>query len=120
MKIWKLSGQLRKAHTRPCESIKMCIGGSFDIIFLCTNMRIEAKRASYHIEIKRKDLETRRWSYEENTKVVRQLRKAHTRVRESIKMFISGSWCVNQICTPKKEHVWNKDNNITTRFVPSI
>ena len=34
------------------------------------------------MELINQDIETQRWSYEENTKVVRQLRKAHTRARE--------------------------------------
>ena len=78
----KVVRQLRKAHTRARDENKMLIGTSCDIGFLCSNMRIEALRASYLMEFKNKDFETHRWSYEENSKVVRQLRKAHTRARE--------------------------------------
>ena len=60
----------------------MFIGGLCDIGFLCSNIGIEPNEASYHIELTNEDLETQRASYEENTKVVPQLRKAHTRARE--------------------------------------
>ena len=50
---------------------------------ICSNMRIEAYGASYHMEFKNKDFETQRWSYEENTKVVPQLRKALASVHDS-------------------------------------
>ena len=60
----------------------MFIGGSCDIGFLCSNMRIEAYGASYHMEFKNSDFETQRASYEENTNVLRQFVKAHTRAHE--------------------------------------
>ena len=72
-----------KALASAHETIKMFVGGSCDIRFLCSNMRIEAYGASYHMEFKNKDFETQRWSYEENTKVVPQLRKALASVHDS-------------------------------------
>ena len=56
--------------------------GSCDISFLCSNMRIEAYGASYHMELKNEDFETQRASYEENTKVVPQFMKALGRAHE--------------------------------------
>ena len=38
--------------------MKTFIPGSCDIGFLCSNMRIEASNASYHMELKNQDLET--------------------------------------------------------------
>ena len=54
----------------------MFIGASCDIIFLCLNMRIEAKGESYDMDLKNQDFESKSESYEENTKVAQQLRKA--------------------------------------------
>ena len=54
----------------------MFIGGSCDIRFLCSNIRIEGLGASYYMKFKNEDFETQRASYEENTKVVPQLMKA--------------------------------------------
>ena len=50
------------------------------------------------MEFKNKDFETQKLRYDENTKVVLQLRKAHTRARESIKMFKAGSCDVRFFC----------------------
>ena len=77
----------------------MFIGGLCDIRILCSNNRIETLRASYYMEFKNQDLKTQRWSNEENTKVVRQLMKAHRRAHESIKMFIGGSCDIGILCS---------------------
>ena len=76
----------------------MFIGGSCDIGFLCSNMRIEAYGASYHMELRNLDFETQSWSNEENTKVVPQLRKAFVSAHETIKMFIGGSCHIGFLC----------------------
>ena len=47
------------------ESIKIFIPRSCDIGFLCSNMRIEAKNASYAIELKNQDFETQVERHEE-------------------------------------------------------
>ena len=60
----------------------MFIGGSCDIGILCSNMRIEAYGASYHMIFSNYDFETETASYDENTKVVPQFMKAHTRAHE--------------------------------------
>ena len=60
----------------------MFIGGSCDIGLFCTNIRIEAYGASNHMQLKNLDLETERASYEVNTKVVPELRKALARAHE--------------------------------------
>ena len=62
----------------------MFIRGSCDIRFLCSNMRIEAFRVSYHVEFTSKDFEIKRVSYEENTKVLRQFMKPHTNAHEGV------------------------------------
>ena len=59
-----------KAHKIVTRYIKMFIGGSCDMGFLCLNMRIKAKLAVYDMESKSQDSQTQRESYEENTKVV--------------------------------------------------
>ena len=46
----KLEPQMRTPQTSASEIIKKFIVGSYDIRFLCSNMRIEAKRAIYDIE----------------------------------------------------------------------
>ena len=60
----------------------MFIGGSCDIGYLCSNMGIQAYGASYHMEIKNKDFETERASYEDNTKVVPQFMKELARAHK--------------------------------------
>ena len=60
----------------------MFIGGSRDIGFCYSNMRMEAYGASYHIEFKNKDFETQWASYEGNTKVVPQFMTALGRAHE--------------------------------------
>ena len=51
--------QLTKAYTRATNYIKMFIGASCDIIFLCLNMRIEAKGESYDMDLKNQDFESK-------------------------------------------------------------
>ena len=46
----------------------MFIRGSCDIGFLCSNMRIEANKASYDIELKNQDFETQVDRHDEITK----------------------------------------------------
>ena len=58
-------------------------------------MRIEANKGIYDIKSENHDFEFR------TSKVVHQIRKAHTRVRYLIKKFIGGSydmkfWCSNR------------------------
>ena len=77
----------------------MFIGGSCDIGFLSSNMRIDAYGASYHMEFRNQDFENKRWSYEENIKVVPQLRKALASKQETIKMFIGGSCDIGCLCS---------------------
>ena len=48
-----------KALASAHETIKMFIGGSCDIGFLCSNMRIEAYGASYHVQLKNEILKLR-------------------------------------------------------------
>ena len=60
-KLANLRRDLRRAH----ESIKMFIPGSCDIGFLCSNIRIESKNASYAIELKNLDFETQVERHEE-------------------------------------------------------
>ena len=43
----------------------MVIRGSCDIGFLCSNMRIEANKASYDIELKNRDFETQAERHED-------------------------------------------------------
>ena len=43
----------------------MVIPGSCDIGFLCSNMRIEANKVSYDIELKNRDFETQFERHEE-------------------------------------------------------
>ena len=62
-------------------------------------MQIEAYGASYHMELKKGHFETQSWSYEENTKVVPQLRKALASAHETIKMFIGGSSEIRFLCS---------------------
>ena len=60
----------------------MFIGGSFDIRFLCSNMKMKLTNKDIIWNLRNKDFETQRASYDEKTKVVPQLRKAHTKARE--------------------------------------
>ena len=46
----------------------MFIPGSFDIGFLCSNMRIEANNASYDMELKNLEFETQVERHEEISK----------------------------------------------------
>ena len=48
----KVVPQFMKALGRAHELLKMFIGGSCEIRILCSNMRIEAYGASYHMEFK--------------------------------------------------------------------
>ena len=56
---------LRRELRRAREEIKMFIPGSCDIGFLCSNMRIEGRKASYDIELKNQDFETQVERHEE-------------------------------------------------------
>ena len=47
----------------------MFIPGECDIGFLCSNMRIEAKNASYHMELNNQDFETQVERHDENSKL---------------------------------------------------
>ena len=58
--------------------IKKFIGGLYDIEFMCSNMRIEANGAIYDIKSKKCDFESLGVSHEEKSKVVPQMRNAHT------------------------------------------
>ena len=58
------------------------MGGSCNIRFLCSQMQINSYVASYYIDFKNDDFETQRASYEENTRVNPQLRKALARAHE--------------------------------------
>ena len=60
----------------------MFIGGSCDIGFLCSNMGKEAYGESYQVIFKSSHFEIKRVSYEENTNVVPQFMKAHTRAHQ--------------------------------------
>ena len=42
----KLVPQMRNAHTRARQYIKKVIAASYDIVFLCSNMQIEADKQS--------------------------------------------------------------------------
>ena len=46
----------------------MVIAGSCDIGFMCSNMRIEAKNASYDMDLKNQDFETQVERHEEINK----------------------------------------------------
>ena len=50
--------------------MKMFIAGSCDIGFLCSNMGIETKEASYDMELKNHDFETQGKRHEEKSKVL--------------------------------------------------
>ena len=64
----KKLANLRRDLRRAREQIKMFIPGSCDIGFLCSNMRIEANNASYDIELKNQDFETKVERHDEITK----------------------------------------------------
>ena len=69
----------------------------------------EAYGASYHIVFKNKDFETQSGSYEENTNVVPQLRKALESAHETIKMFIGGSCDIGFLCSNMRmKSFWSK------------
>ena len=54
----------------------MFIGGSCDIGFLCSDMRIEANNANYNIELKHRDFETQVERQEEIRKFEEGLEKS--------------------------------------------
>ena len=60
----------------------MSIDGSCGIGLLCSNMRIKENGPSYNMELQKKDFETQKESYKENTKVVPQFMKALGRAHE--------------------------------------
>ena len=64
MKLPNLRRELRRA----LEQIKMFIPGSCNIGFLCSNMLMEANKASYDIELKNQDFETQVERHDEITK----------------------------------------------------
>ena len=74
--------QIRNAHTRAREKTKKFIGGSYDIGFLCSDMRIEATRAIYDMELKKLDFETLGMRHDGKIKLMPQMRNAHIRARE--------------------------------------
>ena len=55
---------LRRELCRGLEQIKMFIPRSYDIGFLCSNMRIEASNASYDMELENQNFETQVERYE--------------------------------------------------------
>ena len=73
--------------------MKNFIASSYDIGFLCSNMRIEANGAIYDIKSEKHDFES--WT----SKLVRQIRNAHTRAPYLIKKFIGGSYDIKFICS---------------------
>ena len=54
----------------------MFIPGSYDIGFLCSNMRNEANNASYDIELKNQDFETQVERHDENSKFEEAVEKS--------------------------------------------
>ena len=69
-KIRKLVPQMRNAHTTACEKIKIFIPTSYDIGFLCSTMQMEPTRASYDMELKKLDYESREVRHEEKSKLM--------------------------------------------------
>ena len=88
----KLVNQTRNAHTRAPYLIKKFIGGSYDIKFICSNTRIEANGAIYHIKSRKHDFESR------TSKLVSQIRNEDTIARYLIKKIITGSYDIKFIC----------------------
>ena len=88
----KVVRQIRNAYTRAHYLIKKVIG-LCDIELLCSNMPMEPNRAIYNITSKNCDFESR------TSKLVRQIRKAHTRVRYLIKKFIGASYDIEFLCS---------------------
>ena len=56
--IWNKNTTKKGAHTRARKEMTKFITGSYDIGFLCSNMRIEATRAIYDMELKKLDFRT--------------------------------------------------------------
>ena len=71
--------EMRNAHTRARESIKNLIAGSYDVGFLCLNMGIIVKTATFDMDLKRLHFETGCLRHEGKRKLVRQMRNAHTK-----------------------------------------
>ena len=89
----KLVRQIRHAHTRARYLIKKFIAGQYDIIFIYSNIRIEANEPIYDIKSEKHDFEI------QTSKLVRQIRNTHTRARYLIKKFIAGSYDIKFICS---------------------
>ena len=62
----KLLPQMRNAHTRAREKIKIFIASSYDIGFLCSNMGIEAKEGCSDMQLKKLDFQS--WSVSQEGK----------------------------------------------------
>ena len=73
--------------------MKKFIASSYDIRFLCSNMRVETNGAIYDIKSKKHDFESRR------SKIVRQIRNAHTRACYLILTFIGASYHFEFLCS---------------------
>ena len=67
---------LRRELRRARELIKMFIPGPRDIGFQCSNIRIEANKASYDMEIKNQDFETEVERHEELSKLEEKVEKS--------------------------------------------
>ena len=83
-------------HRRACEYMKKFIASTYDIKLFCSNMRIKANGAIYDIKYEKHDLKIR------TSKLVRQIREAHTRARYLIKNLIGGSYHIEFSCSNTK------------------
>ena len=90
---------MRNAHTRACDKIKKFIASSCDNGFLCSNMRIEANRPWSDMELQNSDFLTQGERHEGKRKLVPQMRNAHRRTREKIKIFIASSYYIGFFCS---------------------
>ena len=90
----KLVREMRNAHTRDVSIV-----GSYDIRFLCSDMRIQANGEIYDMEFKKLDFENWGVRHEGKRKLVPQMRNAHTRACEYIKQFIDGSYDIGFLCS---------------------
>ena len=76
--------------------MKKLIASSYDIGFLCSNMRIEANRAIYGIKYQKHDFEI------QTSKLVRQIRNAHTRAHYLIRNSIAAFYHIEFSCSNMK------------------
>ena len=90
---------MRNPHTRARESIKNLIAGSYDVGFLCLNMGIKVKTATFDMDLKRLHFETGCLRHEGKRKLVRQMRNAHTKGHKWIKTFIALSYDIGFLCS---------------------